>query len=73
MLNNILNWLTNFKISKTELPDPSNYVQIDVKKKNNKECKNNESHTFIIGIFMKIVFIIAKDTNSSTIVFGVEC
>ena len=35
-----------------ELPDLTNYVQMD-----NQECKNHESHSFTIKISMKIAFI----------------
>ena len=58
-------WLTDLKNSKTELPDLSNYVQMD-----EKTTKNNESHTFTIKISMKIVFIGVYANNSSTVVYG---
>ena len=41
--------------STTELPDQSNYVQMD--EKTTKNAKIHESHTFTIKISMKIVFI----------------
>ena len=61
-------WLTDLKNSKTELPDLSNYVQMD--EKTTKNAKNNESHTFTIKISMKIVFIGVYANNSSTVVYG---
>ena len=60
--------LTDLNKSKTELPDLSNYVQMD--EKNIKECKNNESHMFTMKISMKVVFIVADDNNFSTVVNG---
>ena len=61
-------WLTDLQNSKTELPDLSNYVQMD--DKTIKNATNNESHTFTIKISMKIVFIGVYANNSSTVVYG---
>ena len=39
-------------------------------KKTTQEYKNNEHHTFIIKISMKILIIINYDNNYSTVVYG---
>ena len=60
-------WLTDLKNSKTELPDLSNYVQMDEKTtKNEKILKVTHS----LEDIMKIVFIDVYANNSSTVVYG---
>ena len=61
-------WLTDLKNSKTELPDLSNYVQMD--EKTTKNAKIMKVTTFTIKISMKIVFIGVYANNSSTVVYG---
>ena len=61
-------WLTDLKNSKTELPDLSNYVQMD--EKTTKNAKIMKVYTFTIKISMKIVFIGVYANNSSTVVYG---
>ena len=59
--------LTDLKNSKTELPDLSNYVQMDENTtKNAKIMKVTHS----LSISMKIVFIGVYANNSSTVVYG---
>ena len=61
-------WLTDLKNSKTELPDLSNYVQMD--EKTTKNAKIMKVTPFTIKISMKIVFIGVYANNSSTVVYG---
>ena len=61
-------WLTDLKNSKTELPDLSNYVQMD--EKTTKNAKIMKVTQFTIKISMKIVFIGVYANNSSTVVYG---